>query len=400
MSRAAAVAAAMLGAWCAIAAGADQPGPGERRVPPPLVKLGVVDTWKTGAYFGPINNLPDTKATVERLNAMTGQCRADMKCPEGVELLRSVFGEMYRESLAHFIVYLHRENGRWQAGTPVLMFQGRDTPHLVGVTHLYVLVFADGHPRLKATATTEMRNVSSALRRQTLAIVGTFTGARGGGEEGREPETPGADGGDIAWQPLSGDPKRSDLWLGTGMVAVAPDSINHVTIAFPPVETPGADKVPAKVSGRVVVVPESSPEPEAKDFVSLSGHYSNSLAERFGVSVAAGVVLNSGGTALGSNFGSAATNGFLLGEVYLPGWAPRNNVGPQAKWPTNPSAGIAIGTSIAHDRGHEIALGFSLGHRSGPMGLFFGCVRLPGPDVPGVPTKHYYRPLAAFEYTF
>jgi len=266
--------------------------------------------------------------------------KIERDCPAGEELLRRLFQGTYRDDLPDFIVHLRKDpaTGLLAVDQPLLIFQKRNTPYLMGVEHLGVLVFADEAVPMKARLTTIREREVNPF----AGIIGLF-GVSGGDtapvSETSSEETP------LRWQRLAGSEERP-LFVGAARLAIENDIVCRLTL-----------------------IPE---ELEALAFQSITAHISNSRSSGAAFSLGLGATFDTDNTVLEETGGDPYFNGYALTKFYFPGRRPRLDVSPESRARFRRSVGVVLGTNISNDPFDEIIVGLSIGHLVGKAGLVIG----------------------------
>lgn len=349
-------------------------------------------------------------------------CRdIDTPCDEGEQLLKQLFGTTYRRTLPDFIVYLEQpEKDNEQSKKdkkdndhslkkhpPVLMWQGRNTPHLLGVRSIYVIVLSEDKADVTASVTSDFQRESNPL----VAILNALGAPDIKAEDAKASETKREE---IKWSPLSGNRDTPGMWFGIARLDVGGNSINRVTVAYaqPHVEdvtvsrTTSKDGLALKLEMKGGDVPESDSDKDVRDvfvskdkyqgdFLAATGHFSNSPASRTGVSVALGGTFNTEGTSIASGGGDQEFNGYVFAKFYLS--PPYLYAAP--RWTLyKPSFGLAIGTNVKEHVFNEIVTGVALGHIVGNVGVIAGANFLAGKA--GTTDGRKARAFLGIDYTF
>ncbi len=343
--------------------------------------------------------------------------KIDDVCEVGEEILKSIFGSVYRQSLPDFIVYLDdsRSPGKDKPATyhlqkhpPLLMWQGRNTPHLMGARAIYVVALAHSKLDIQTTVTSDSQYEPNPL----IGVLGILKSP-----EIKTPETKSlteTKDGEFTWRPLSGneyednsviDGKKMIAWLGIARVEVPDNSINRITVSYglPPKtnDTKNTNGSSSDASAQKKPTADDKTNKEVEkdkytgDFLSETGHFSNSPESNAAVSFAMGTTFNSRNTSIASGGSNVNIDGFMFAKFYLS--RPYLYAAPH-RTRYSPSLGLVIGTNINGTIFSDIVLGVSFGHLVGNLGVIAGINSIAGTANTNQGRKS--RALLALEYTF
>jgi hypothetical protein len=398
-------------------------------------------------YFGHIEAPCVTKEKCDELKkylndaAKGTECSGiDKPCDVGEKILDLLFGSTHRENLPDFIVYfddsLDKSSGKLhiKKSRPLLMWQGKNTPHLLGVRSIYVMVFSNNKlDNIRAT-------VTSDYQYQPNPLIGILTALKIPEIKGAEEKKSETAAGVFAWSPLSGNADDTTMWLGIARIDIAPNTINRVTVSYlqPKVkvevtttkkndcickltketkETASKDECVCKPAKEIKEtarkdVSVSKPTEEIKttesydinknkyesDFLGVTGHFSNTPANYAAVSLALGATFNTKDTAISSRGTDTNFNGFVLAKFY-PYPCLRPYLYATQRWTRyKPSLGLVIGTNVNGKIFDEIVVGVSAGHLIGNIGFILGANYVAGVEGKNEGRKPYT--FFGLEYTF
>lgn len=325
----------------------------------------------------------------------------DEACIAGQRITEILYGNTHRQNFPDFIVYLDdsREDGVYfnASGTPgktfkltyhqpLLMWDGKNTPHLMGTRYIHILALTHHKLNIRARLTSERQYEPNPFRAIGSALEITAVEA----SEAKPAESKEAD--EFVWSPLNGD-ANSDVtgkmddrkmlkWLATTKIEVPENSINRITVSYGPVLTTG------KASGESKKVTTDNDEEDADitaagatgksgkdeykgDFVGATGHFSNSPDSNTAVSLVLGATFNTKNTnAAGSTGSDIVFNGFVCAKFYPDRYRPYLYAAPEERR-YHRSLGVVLGTSVK-DTFKNIIVGLSSGHWIGNVGFVAG----------------------------
>jgi hypothetical protein len=390
------------------------------------------DDRRAQAYFGQIAAACPDKAKEETcigeirqlLLRMEKECvEIERQCEPGQTLLRRIFGDTHRDSLADLVVYWQQSTpGTFNHHRPAMMWRGKLTPYLYGVRDVYVLIF------------TEFRScVSSFLRTEYKSEPNPFSGLFGllgksvAASDGSGSAKDKAGNTPIGWISLTGR-QDSPLWMAVAPGSVDVNSVNRVNIRYDQpkraqAHAPGEGQVknPASPSAQNITPSECEDESDSTasfyqgNFVASNAFFSNSPDSYATFAIAIGATRNVADTSLGPS--SSAVNGYGLVKFYVPGcevlglsnfrgstfcerfldWRPRLKAGPGDTNSHSVSLGLVVGTNVFNSAFSELLVGVSLGHVVGNVGIIVGRNYLPG--TTSHPKRHQ-RPFVGLDYSF
>jgi hypothetical protein len=391
-----------------------------------LLLAGVETAWAdefelATQYFG---HIEAPCATAEQCKKFTdlvirasrgNECnKIDEVCEVGEEILKSIFGSVYRQTLPDFIVYLDdsRSSDKDKPATyhlqkhpPLLMWQGRNTPHLMGARAIYVVVLAHHKLDIQAKVTSDSQYEPNPL----IGMLGILKSPEIRTSEPKQlTETKD---GEFVWRPLSGneyednsvfDGKKMVAWLGVARVEVPENTISRITVSYglPPKmnDTKNANGSNSDTSAQGKssdVKTNNEKDKYTGNFLSETGHFSNSPESNAAVSFAMGTTFNSRNTSIASGGSNINLDGFMFAKFYLS--RPYLYAAPH-RTRYSPSLGLVIGTNINGTVFNEFVFGVSFGHLVGNLGVIAGVNSIAG--TPNSNQGRKSRALLALEYTF
>lgn len=355
------------------------------------------------------------------------QCaKIDEPCVAGEEILQMLYGKIYRPNLADFVVYFgDRKQGdnnytlAWHR--PTLMWQGKNTPHVMGINAIYIVAFASNQLDLDA-------HVSSESQYQPNPFVGLLGGAKVPDSKAPDKQLQSAKS-PFVWYNLSGDRDKKIVddrplvdeggkaypvvhWVGLARGDVTVNSIDRVTISYnipKPTDAGGTDKQGAdkkknataqanaggdKQKGNTAQA-DADGDKYRGDFLAQSGHFSNSPDSVLAVSFALGATFNSKNTSISSGGSSFNIDGFMFAKYYIR--PPYLNAYPGGSRYRR-SFGLVLGTNVNSPILNDLVLGVSFGHLINNVGLIVGVN-----SVAGIANSNQGRKNRGFlglEYTF
>ncbi len=323
-----------------------------------------LDPDKPSSYFDAMPIQSRSTPVRELLDEIDETCtRIKASCEAGARLLELMFRGSYRDELPDFLVRLHGDEGeRLSPGQPVLIFNRKNTPYLLGVQHLTVLVFSERPVDMRARLTTireKQVNPFSGL----LGVVGIDAGETSPTVDTEEEDR------ELRWSLLSSDQDPEPLYVGRARLPIRADIIARLTL-----------------------IPK-----ELKDvtFQSITGHLSNSRPSGAAFAVALGATFGVDDTRLGEETSDPAFNGYVMAKFYLPGRRPLIEVKPGKRSFYRRSTAVVFGTNVVSDTFEEIVLGLSFGHLVGKTGLL-----LAANWVTGLDGEREAKILAGLDVTF
>lgn len=336
--------------------------------------------------------------------------KIDEKCTVGEEVLKRIFGTTYRQNLPDFIVYLDdKESGtqkersyRIDESTPLLMWQGENTPHLLGARAIYVVVLAHHKLNVSATLTSDYQYEPNPL----LGLLGAFKGPDNKQPSDKTSET---SNGKFIWHPLNGDERTADSdtlvrWMAVARIVVPDNSINRVTVAYGPApdagDTGSSDNKPGSNSKPDQKTANKQPDDTKEEkysgnFLAATGHFSNSPDSNTAVSFALGTTFNSKNTSIASGGSNVNLDGFAFAKFYI---RPPYLYAIPSSTRYRPSIGIVLGTNVNGTIFNNIVLGVSYGHIIGNVGFIAGVNSIAG--ITNSTQGRKNRAFFGLEYTF
>ncbi len=315
----------------------------------PRKKKTKLDPQSPASYFDAMPIHQDDTPVRRLLARAEAECtRIEEVCEPGEELLRTLFQGSYRDDLPDFIVRLRKaEDGTLEVGQPLLIFDRRNTPYLLGVEHLWVLVVSDEKVEMNAQLTTIQEKEVNPF----AGMIGLF-----GVDAGSTAPTSqsSAEEKTLSWRRLAGAEDDNPLYIGSTRLPIAADIVSRLTLS------------PA--SGSPV------------NFQSITAHLSNSRASSTAFSVGLGATFGVDDTALGETSSDPHFNAYALAKFYFPGQRPRLDVSPGRKSRFRRSWGLVFGTNMTDDPFDQLVLGISIGHVVGKAGLVFAANAIEGLD--------------------
>lgn len=334
--------------------------------------------------------------------------RIEEHCPMGEAILKKIFGTTYRGTLADFIVYLeavpieHSEPTKYKLKkhSPLLMWQGENTPYLMGARSIYVMVFSQKKVvDIKATVTSDYQYDPNPL-------IGILSVLKAPEIKTGEEKSSVTSAGQFTWLPLSGNDDNTLMWLGITRIDLPPNSINRVTVYPPMLYTGSTPTTSNKIgaSGKVGQPTEEASKPGKVatdkyegDFLGVTGHFTNSPENYASFSLAVGATFHTKGTAIASGGSNINFNGYVFAKFYVPGCRPYLYATPHLTL-YNPSIGLVVGTNTTGKSFSENIVGLSLGHLIGNVGMIMGENYLAGAD--GTNEGRKKHAFLALDYTF
>ncbi len=246
-------------------------------------------------------------------------------------MLQTLFGGSYRDELPDFVVQLvGGEDEPLRARQPVLLFNRKNTPYLLGVQHLTVLVFSEREVPMQARLTTSQEQQVNPFSGM-LGVVGfSAAGNNAPVVETEENAIP------LRWRRLSAENDPQPLYLGSARLAVRSDSVARLTL-FP------------NTIDDVL-------------FQSITAHLSNSRSTSTAFAAALAATFDVEGTALAEKASDPAFNGYVLAKFYLPGRRPLLEVKPGRDSLYRRSIAVVFGTNLTNEAFNEIVAGLSFSH--------------------------------------
>jgi hypothetical protein len=343
------------------------------------------------------------------LKALAQCTNIDEPCPPAERILRALFGGTYRDVLPDFLVYFEQgtpvARGRnyedktatvtdFKAHRPVLMWRGRNTPHLYGARDLYMVVFSERPVCIQGSVTTEFKSEPNPFAFILTVLGKSFETAKAKDAERARPE--------FVWHPLDGDSRSSGLWWAIARADVEANSTNRATVYFqepPKKEAPSGDnkKPAAKPAARdeCVVADDSKLAAYTGDYVAANAFFSNSPDSFVTVALALGITHNVRGTSLGPGGSNQSLNAHALAKFYAV--RPRVNAGPRGTGHRLSFGGV-VGTNINGTAFDQILLGAAVGHIVGNVGLVIGANSIK--DIPEGTDGRKWRPFFGVDYSF
>lgn len=362
--------------------------------------------------------------------------KIDEECKVGDAILRKIFGSTYRQTLPDFIIYLDdsakpgtKEDTAkiftLKEHTPLLMWQGKNTPHLMGVRAIYVVALAHNPLELHATVTSDSQYEPNPL----IGLIGTSFKAPEAKGAAADP-TKSTDGKFI-WRPLNGNADKPEsggtknvTWVGTAHIVVPENTINRITVSYGPLSQDENAKDAAdaaKITDAAVKFADAAAEvahaavgknkeknkekadeqadkKDARysgDFLAATGHFTNSPESYAAVSFALGTTFNSKNTSIAAGGSNVNIDGFAFAKFYLS--RPYLYATPRATR-YHPSYGLVIGTNVNGTIFNNIVVGISVGHIVGDMGIIAGVNSIAGTANTNQGRKN--RAFLGLEYTF
>jgi hypothetical protein len=356
-------------------------------------------------------------------------CEPERPCPEGVKLIRLLFGnDVYNGDFPDLIAYLGADG---TPRNPTIIWKGKATAHLFGARRVWLLVFSDHRTKSDPNKESE----SALFARHTvdqwasmLPSIGLFNLTS---PELKAPEGPKSEAkqdtlkftriGSAPEESCRSGTGKTQMWYATTSFPVTTDTSNRISLyrAAPEdeKETPPAPCCTTRL-GATAESPEAGTKPQddpvreatPEDFLVVRGHFSNSRSGRIGASVALAATTSVKDTIVESSFGS-----YLLGKLYF--IRPRMKAGQvdHVRGPYDSSLALAVGTRIGATAFREKVVGLSWAHYIDKFGFFAGVNLISGgveerlvPDTGNQatnqkrnqPFKSALRPVFAFEYTF
>lgn len=324
-----------------------------------------LDPTSVSSYFDAMPVHQDDAPVRELLERAERECRTiEEVCPPGEQLLRVLFRGSYRDDLPDFVVPIRRlDDGLLHAGQPLLLFDRRNTPYLLGVEHLWVLVVSDEPVEMTAQLTTIREREVNPFAGM-IDLFGVAAGPAAPTSETEAKEKP------LAWRRLAGREDEHPLYIGAARLPIATDIVSRVTL------------IPADTS--------------QLDFQSITGHLSNSRSSAAAFSIGLGATFGVDDTALGLTGGDPSFNAYALAKFYFPKSTPRLDVAPARRSRYRRSIGVVFGTNVTDDPFGEIVLGLSIGHLIGKAGLLVAANAIEGLDG----GDREIRTLIGVDFTF
>ncbi len=332
----------------------------------PVVCLAQVDLDPDAptSYFDVMPVHSSSQAVRKLLDEIDAECtKVNGTCNPGVALLQTLFGGSYRDELPDFVVQLvGEESERLRARQPVLLFDRRNTPYLLGVQHITVLVFSERPVPMAARLTTiqeQQVNPFSGL----LGVVGFSTV-----EPTSEAETEEAKAG-LRWRRLSEDGDPQPLFLGSARLAIRSDIVARLTL------------IPEEISQVA--------------FQSITAHLSNSRSTSTAFAASLAATFDTEDTQLAEENSDPAFNGYVLAKFYLPGRRPLLEVKPGRDSLYRRSVAVVFGTNVTNEAFSEIVVGLSFGHLIGKAGVLLATNWVEGADG-----DREAKVMAGIDFTF
>jgi hypothetical protein len=335
-----------------------------------------LDPQAPSSYFDVMPVHADDQPVHALLDEMRLYCtRIEKRCKPGTTLLRRLFQGSYRDDLPDFIVEIARDEatGLLKAHQPVLMFERRNTPYLMGVEQVGAVLFSPEPLPMTARLTTiQERDVNPFA-----GMMGVFGVAAG---EKAPVSERAVQSEKITWRRLSAEGDGNGLYIGTASLPMQSEAVSRLTLI------PGT--------------PDDSDTTEAEDyatdFQSITGHLSNSRASYAAFSIGLGMTFGTADTGLADQ-GDPLFNAYALAKFYLPNQRPRLEVAPDRTRLFRRSVGLVVGTNVTNDAFREILLGLSIGHVIGKAGLIVAANAL---DAGMGQSDREIRLLVGVDYTF
>lgn len=337
----------------------------------------------------------------------------DRECGVGEAILRRIFGSTYREALPDFIVYLDdtKADGKkdgiieLKKHPPLLMWQGENTPHLLGVRAIYVVALAHHQLDLHATVTSDSQYEPNPL----LGLLGSFKAPEVKGTEVKPTESKD---GVFVWRRLDGEEEnhgyddKAVMWLGTAHITVPENTINRITVSYGPLPTEDAAGTSKDATGSNKATAEKNKsntdektdrekEKYSGDFLAATGHFTNSPEANTAVSFALGTTFNSKNTSIASGGSNVNIDGLVFAKFYIS--RPYLYATPRMTR-YSPSFGIVIGTNVNGTIFNDIVVGVSVGHLVGNVGVIVGANSIAG--IANTSQGRKNRAFLGMEYTF
>ena len=371
------------------------------------------------SYFGSLKhfNESDIADLESELRGLKGKCKTiEQDCAEGVNVLRLFFGDLYNATYPDVLIFVDKENDKLKIHQPLLLWNGKNTPYLYGVQHVWVVIFSKEElPPLQAILTSLYSKPGGPF----AGLFKVFNISIEAKEEFKEKTT---DPQDVSWVALGGKEMSPEdqMYFSFVRFAVDPVTVNRVSVVFKQREpeinetkttTTNTTKETKTTTTNTTKKTETTTtnitkkeeldrieekkklksteritkKPSSVDFSSVHANFSNSKSSYFGVGLGIGLTYKVKSTALGENDRYTHVNAYVLSKLYLV--RPKLQVGPtpggimkrSCPWRPLPwralycpSIALFAGTNIAGSIFDEIVYGLSIGHLLGKTGIMIG----------------------------